>query len=971
MKSIRTKLFTLLFAVLLCQMTAFAATGDITAVTILGDSTHNGFAASIVITGLSTGGTYAYGLGANNAPSGAKIVFTVTSPGFDSSGAATTVSRTVYGTTCMRQTYQTSLGSNATNGLSTPCNPPSPQESGSSPVTVEVALSEFIYATDTVASVTIGSGFYTQAATPNNACAACVSVTNSSTLVYPKPIGGRATIPNQLVGNSFLVEWTAFANPHGYPVAGQTIAAVKTTCTDTHSHTSPTVTTTAAIASTLPSVVDTLVIPVNGGGSGYAVADTGTVTMPAGVNGPTAYRVVSVSGGVVTSISVTTASANVSGDQTALATATGGAQPGSGTGLVVNVKTAKVLVYPATMDFSTLTSKDIVTCNMQAYPKVGDKFLDSTAGQDGVAAPSGSFGPLLEVLDSAGTYGQTYCVVDPTNGTNSAVTTFVYLSQALAEAAYASANTNSYASVGRCATEVKAYNNANFTNSAGAARNEAGGGHALLEASTGDWLGITFPTGTMQTWFTGIPMTGKDKTSITLTSNGTTGSAMVANSKLRFTDVFFNTTLAATFYNNSATGDQLWLDNIKLNATGAATFDSPNFVYLTNGNTTQCSTGYNGSNTSVPTQFPLIRGNTGTTTDMTAQLYEIVGNRNVLLNFIRTGNPSSIPVSDLTTFAFNGVYKTTTSQSLAITGFTTNISKGIAIVQNVTEQESTANGCFFPWSDGNTSTSNNILIWYFTCTGQRINGGYNDGGDGTGGAAGWDKSFLNVNWSMIGNIFDNFNNKDDTFSSQLDGGSRAITNITQANPAVVTSAANSYLTGNRVYIFGVVGMTQVNGASYTVTVVDGTHFSIGVDSTGFTAYSSGGTVSSGNPARVGSWPVGFHVGMNAMYVHAASSTDFGGEFAGLNSPYATGNYGFVYDASSTTHGNGLGNGNYNLVNGTATAVGLISPANMNVLPVDITGNARNGSAGAYEGNPLATGGAGATGLLPLVGAGSN
>lgn len=73
---------------------------------------------------------------------------------------------------------------------------------------------------------------------------------------------------------------------------------------------------------------------------------------------------------------------------------------------------------------------------------------------------------------------------------------------------------------------------------------------------------------------------------------------------------------------------------------------------------------------------------------------------------------------------------------------------------------------------------------------------------------------------------------------------QTITNITQANPAVVTtSAAHSYNNGDRVYITVVVGMTEVNGAYYTVANKTATTFELaGVDSTGYTAYSSGGQV---------------------------------------------------------------------------------------------------------------------------------
>ncbi len=75
-----------------------------------------------------------------------------------------------------------------------------------------------------------------------------------------------------------------------------------------------------------------------------------------------------------------------------------------------------------------------------------------------------------------------------------------------------------------------------------------------------------------------------------------------------------------------------------------------------------------------------------------------------------------------------------------------------------------------------------------------------------------------------------------------------ITNITQANPAQVTSAAHSLETGDQVGIDGVVGMTEVNGLTqvprvvFTITVVDANNFTLdSIDSTAYTPYISGGT----------------------------------------------------------------------------------------------------------------------------------
>lgn len=64
------------------------------------------------------------------------------------------------------------------------------------------------------------------------------------------------------------------------------------------------------------------------------------------------------------------------------------------------------------------------------------------------------------------------------------------------------------------------------------------------------------------------------------------------------------------------------------------------------------------------------------------------------------------------------------------------------------------------------------------------------------------------------------------------------TTITKANPAqVTTSAAHGYDTGDVIYISGS-DMTEVNGEFFTITKIDATNFTLGIDSSG---YASAGT----------------------------------------------------------------------------------------------------------------------------------
>lgn len=71
-----------------------------------------------------------------------------------------------------------------------------------------------------------------------------------------------------------------------------------------------------------------------------------------------------------------------------------------------------------------------------------------------------------------------------------------------------------------------------------------------------------------------------------------------------------------------------------------------------------------------------------------------------------------------------------------------------------------------------------------------------------------------------------------------------ISAATKANPCKVTTATHGYATGDKIIIEGVVGMTELNGRWFTITVTSTTEFTLdGVDSSGYGAWSSGGYAS--------------------------------------------------------------------------------------------------------------------------------
>ena len=77
---------------------------------------------------------------------------------------------------------------------------------------------------------------------------------------------------------------------------------------------------------------------------------------------------------------------------------------------------------------------------------------------------------------------------------------------------------------------------------------------------------------------------------------------------------------------------------------------------------------------------------------------------------------------------------------------------------------------------------------------------------------------------------------------------KTITGATQANPCQITSAAHGFSNGDWVFIQGVQGMTQLNQNTYIVAGVTANTFTlqnldgVAIDATGYSAYTSGGTV---------------------------------------------------------------------------------------------------------------------------------
>ncbi|MFW9871902.1 MAG: hypothetical protein ACFFG0_02290 [Candidatus Thorarchaeota archaeon] len=214
------------------------ATGDIIGASIGTD----GYTISITYEGMSSSGTHDLGLGSDNNPSTANIVLSLTSEGYDNTGTLGTTSRTIYGVPC---TYP-NLGAMRKADP----NDASPDETVSgSDLIVRYALSEFIHNDDTAITVDVAAATYNDGSNDNNV-ATDYSVTNNSTLDYPRVIGNWAVSQNQLIiGTTVHLEFVAF---HKYVTSGNPIACIKFTIEDASTNSVNTTVTSMSISSDSP-----------------------------------------------------------------------------------------------------------------------------------------------------------------------------------------------------------------------------------------------------------------------------------------------------------------------------------------------------------------------------------------------------------------------------------------------------------------------------------------------------------------------------------------------------------------------------------------------------------------------------------------------------------------------------------------------------------------------------------------------
>lgn len=527
------------------------------------------------------------------------------------------------------------------------------------------------------------------------------------------------------------------------------------------------------------------------------------------------------------------------------------------------------------------------TLNFAAFPWVGNSAGVLDSATSGNIQPTPLISPRTLLIDHAGTYGTSAAVVDPVGGNDTACLT----GGAVAESSFDPLNPpTACLTINRAALVIR--NRNNTVNSRGDAA-----GVIYLMAGNHAWTGSTNTiSGTANTWTVIRPFPGVSRANVVINSVTTTAH-IGSGTKIKLVDVTLNISSApvSVFASNT---QFLWLDQCDLtsNAT-SATIQAASF-FVTRSIIRNCRNCLQNLGASFAA---LARGNTVTSAYVNgASMWTVIGNDiagNSSFSFVTS--PSTVPATWWPVIAYNRLLSSSITSGPPLSHITTAgtppVGSGAAIVQNVFEYISSVSTALVRIAaDGSTVTPvRNIMLWYNTLSGQRINRAYNDSGT---------TLYLRTLWQEIGNLYESAAIKADTFAPV---------------------SANRI--GNWSMLYGVGSLGNIDVEAGTASNPVGT---AGIWQPEFPGLSSDWIpVAASNNAQANPQPPGNSAAMRAVnYAQYISRQSWNGITAGA------------------------GGGNYELLP-SSPAISLI-PSGRAVLPFDIQGYSRRndgiGAAGAYE-----------------------
>lgn len=708
------------------------AAGDLVSVTVIA----TGWEADVTLSGLAVAGTYVFGLGTNNDPATGtpKITFTVVSLAYDNTGAATTATRTVYGTKEVRWPATTaSIAGVFTSGTFIDGETVTASVSGRTAVVLGGQSAGAKLYVRTVSGATnaadvwtggTSSAVFTASATHsvltdgtprerNDGTNTTVRVALSE-YVYQKDATGGGNSGTAPVVNVLSGFYTSGGTPNAASGAGY---AVTNSSTIAHQK-----------------VVGNWSYPPN-------QRVTGNFTLCA-----VAFHNSAKNGAPVAAVKFTVTDQH---SHTVTTTVTAPSIEGS------YGDAAPIVEFIGTINVSTLDALDTLTCNFIAYPWVGDSgaLLDTSAG---TAQPTPLYGPVTMLNDKSSTFGVT-CARVATDGNDAGANTVYDVGSFNEATAY------KFLTIGKALAAIAAYNNTNHS------RNNCGGGVVVCEDGTYAWTGTTNTYGSGSTTWARVGRTAASTSRDSVIISGTSIGNAYGPGFVMFDDIKVVGATLGFGYGGAAFTDTFWARNCNVVMTNASTvWDS--LFYVTGGvaGDQGGGSGFGPYTTTILTTFPIVRGVDLSGFDNRILAFTVIGNKTtttpsgpgILFNW-KVWDAQSAPQAVNSIVAFNKImnWGGNVPLGMANTGYAN--THGIAVVQNVFEF--VTNDATYPAID--LSMDNlavpNVLFFNNTVVGSRVLWSYNS----TGTA-----SFLHVGWSSMNNSLDVIAIKSDTFGT--DNGAR-------------------------------------------------------------------------------------------------------------------------------------------------------------------------------------------------------
>lgn len=345
------------------------AAGDIISVTVL----PTGWEAEVKVSGLAVGGTYAFGMGSNNNPATGtpKVDFTVVSLGYDNTGAATTITRHVYGV----------------------------------PAILAGGAERWPYSTASIAGVFTSGTFVdgeTVTASISGRTAIVLGAQATGPNLWVRTVSGATNAADVWTGGTSSAIFTASATASATTTQTATAAPAR----ERYDGTNTTIrfalsdyiyqkdatgagnSGTAPVVSVLSGLYTSSGTPTNASGAGFAVTNSSTIAYPKvighfavaqrlALNGPEAIEVFAVhkygTGGNPIAFLTMTATGGSSGHT----------ETGTATAMTLSARGDLIPVYVVSLNLSVgagFTRGELVSIRFTAYPWMGDStaVLDST-----------------------------------------------------------------------------------------------------------------------------------------------------------------------------------------------------------------------------------------------------------------------------------------------------------------------------------------------------------------------------------------------------------------------------------------------------------------------------------------------------------------------------------------------------------------------------------------------------------------